>query len=106
METVCVVSIIEPVTVNIVRDALSSCFNQVHCSNTGLEGADSKTLNSYCVEIVKKTFSDLGLDYQHPTKEDLIKANDALTNFAKKFHDEKTIQEYSGKITGLISRLS
>lgn len=106
METVCGVNIVEPVTVDIVRDALSSCFNQVHCANTGLEGADSKTLNSYCVEIVKKTFTDLGLDYYHPTKEALVKANDALTDFAKKFHDEKIIQDYSSQIKGLIGRLS
>ncbi len=106
MQEVCGVKIIEPLTIDIVRDALSSCFNQIHCASTDLEGADSATLNSYCVEIVKKTFTDLGLDYYHPTKEGLVKANDVLTAFAKKFHDEKLIQEYHDVIAGLISRLS
>lgn len=106
MEEVCGVEIKEPLTIGNVRDALSSCFNQAHCASTGLEGADKNTLDSYCVEIVKKAFADLGVDYVNPTKEGVMKVNDFLTAFSKKFHDEKTIQEYHDKIAEMVNRLN
>ena len=106
MEKVCDIDVTEPITVGNVRDVLSSCFNQIHCESTGLEGADPNTLNTYCVEIVKKAFNDLGVDYINPDKEGLIKVNDFLTAFAKKFHNEKDIQAYHDKITELVGRIS
>ncbi|MEI7620698.1 MAG: hypothetical protein WCJ57_03980 [Candidatus Falkowbacteria bacterium] len=106
MEEVCGVEIKEPLTIGNIRDALSSCFNQVHCASTGLEGADQATLDNYCVEIVKKAFTDLGVDYANPDKEGLMKVNDFLTAFSKRFHDEKIIQEYHNKIAGMVNRLN
>jgi hypothetical protein len=105
MEKICDVDVFEPLSPANARDVLSACFNQIHCGSTGLEGADTSTLNAYCVEIVRKSFKDLGLDYTNPDKAGLIKANEFLTDFAKKFHEDKMVQEYHDKIAALINKL-
>ena len=97
------------VTPLMVRDAISQCFFEAHCQDTGLnmsnkEEADKNKM--YCQQIVKKSFEDTGGDFEHPTKENIMGALSKLKDFSKNFRDQSIVQKHFDEIMVLISKLN
>ena len=55
--------------------------------------------------LVKKMFVDTGGNFDNPTKEDLIKACNALAEFAQNFRKPSFIKKRYNKIMKLINNL-
>jgi hypothetical protein len=100
------VDLIGPVTPLMVRDAVVECFWDAHCKDSGMGEIDANTNRSYCKAIVQKAFADSQGDFEHPTKESIIKCLDALATFAKAFRDPAIIQKHYSDIMLLVNKLS
>lgn len=95
------------VTPLMVRDALSLCFYQAHCEDSGLSNAqkDEDVNRDYCRDMVKKAFVDSGGDFEKPTKESIIGAMGQLKEFSKSFRDPSIIEAHSREIMGLVDKI-
>jgi len=104
------VNLNEEVTPLMVRDAISQCFYEAHCQDTGFEeetgdGNDKERNQLYCQQIVKKSFEDSQANFENPTKEDILKAVEELKEFSKNFRDPSIIQKHFVEILTLIDKL-
>ncbi len=88
-----------------VRDALVECFNQAHCEMVELGESDEKMDREYCKSIVKNAFSEVGGDFENPTKEKIMAVMEHLAKFSETFRKPEIIQKHSKEIMGLVSRL-
>ena len=96
----------KPVTPEMVRDAIVECFYQAHCTDSGIATILSENENkSYCREIVKKGFSEVGMSYDQPTKEALLKVVGYLVEFSKNFRDPSIVLAHKESIMQLINAL-
>lgn len=87
-----------------VRNALTECFYEAHCSDTFLRGEEEKS-RDYCDNIVRKAFEETGGDFDNPDKNSLINAVGYLKDFAKNFRDPKIIEKHASQIMKLIEKL-
>lgn len=95
------------VTPLMVRDALSLCFYDAHCQDSGL-GADEKNEGAnreYCKNTVMKAFADSGGDFEHPAKSSIIGAMQKLMDFSKSFRDPSIIQKHAGEMMQLVEKI-
>jgi hypothetical protein len=88
-----------------VRDAITECFWNAHCKDTGIEEAEKEANRSYCKSIVEKAFTDSHGDFNNPTKESIIGCLDVLASFAKSFRDPSIIEKHYDEIMLLVSKL-
>jgi hypothetical protein len=94
-----------PITALMVRDALVECFYEAHCQDTGFDSPDENSNRSYCAALVKKAFADSGSNFEHPTKEDIIRAMGQLMEFAKNFRDPSIVQAHAKEIQLLLEKV-
>jgi hypothetical protein len=97
-----------------VRDAIIGCFVQAH-GRVLEEGREAikelseeefekiKELN--VEQLVRKLFDEIGVDYENPTKESLVKVCDRLREFAKNFRNQDMIRDNYNKIMKLVEKL-
>ena len=98
-------SLSKNITPLMVRDAILECFNQAHCEDAGVGTEDKESNKLYCQELVKKAFADAGVDFDHPTKEGIMKVLEQLREFSKSFRDPKIIQGHYQNIMKLVEKL-
>ncbi len=103
----------KPITPAIVRDAIIACFTEAHKEVMDMmdEFAEWKSneerekFRSIEIKfIVKKAFQDVGVDFEKPTKEGLVKVIDELAKFAAHFRKPEVIQKHYGEIKILIDK--
>lgn len=93
------------ITPTIVRDALVECFYDAHCADAEL-GTDNPVLKkAYILEILKKTFADVGGNFDEPTKETMLKVMNNLSKFAKNFRDKTIIEKHARQIIQILEKL-
>lgn len=95
----------DKVTSQDVREAVINCFYNAHCADTGLN-EDESVGRSYCASIVKKAFADQGADFEHPTKEGILKVVGTLAEFSKNFRSQEVIAKHQQEIQDLISKMT
>lgn len=88
-----------------VRDALVECFNQAHCEMVELGENDEVVNKEYCKSVVKNAFSEVGGDFENPTKEKLIAVMGHLAKFSETFRKPEIIQKHSEEIMSLVNKL-
>lgn len=95
----------KPVTPIMVRDALIECFYEAHCQDTGLDNLSDGSSRMYCSALVKKAFADTGGDFDHPTKDDLVRVINHLVEFSKNFRDPSIIQAHAQEMRDLLEKV-
>jgi len=95
----------QEITPLMVRDALIECFFQAHCADTGMDQTEGDTNRQYCGEIIKKSFNDIGGDFNNPTKEDVLKVMGKLKEFSAGFRDPSIIEKHSKEIMKLVEKM-
>ena len=95
----------EKITPLVVRDAIVNCFFEAHCEDAGIMEEDKASNKEYCQSIVRKAFEDTGGDFDHPTKESIMKVMGQLAEFSKSFRDPKVIEKHYMQIKGLVDKL-
>jgi len=101
------VDISKPVTPEMVRDALVECFYLAHCKDSGIITDASENENkTYCMDIIKKGFSDVGSSFDKPTKESLLKVIGYLVEFSKNFRDPSIVLANKESIMQLVNAIS
>jgi hypothetical protein len=93
------------VTSLMVRDALSQCFYQAHCEDSGLGDGEEEINRNYCRDMVKKVFVDSGGDFEKPTKESILNAMSRLKDFSKSFRDPSIIEAHAAQIMKLVEKI-
>ncbi|MCF6277062.1 MAG: hypothetical protein L3J07_04490 [Candidatus Magasanikbacteria bacterium] len=100
------------VTPKDVRDATIKCFIKAHkevLDDMGEDGVDPKEIEKIkkmSIELqIKKTFEDVGADFDNPTKEDLLKACEKLAKFAENFRKPEIVNKHYSEIAGLIKKI-
>lgn len=93
------------ITPLMVRDAISECFWQAHCADSEIAMDDKKISHEYCQSIVRKSFEETGGDFDHPTKESIMKCLENLAEFSKNFRDPSIIQKHQEQIMKLANKL-
>ncbi|OGD69022.1 hypothetical protein A3I18_00210 [Candidatus Campbellbacteria bacterium RIFCSPLOWO2_02_FULL_35_11] len=102
------VDLTQKITPLMVRDAISQCFFEAHCQDTGLNTQDEKESDKnklYCQQIVKKTFEDSHGNFGDPNKQDILNAMEKLKEFSKNFRDQSIVQKHFEEILVLINKL-
>ncbi len=92
------------ITCQDIRDAIIDCFAAAHCADTGLT-SDKSSGDQYCLLIVKKAFSDQGVDFDNPTKQGIVKVLDSLAEFSKAFRSQDIIQKHQQEILDLLDKV-
>jgi len=95
----------DKVTPQAVREAIINCFYNAHCADTGLNN-DEAVGRSYCTSIVKKAFVDQGVDFEHPTKEGILKVVGTLAEFSKNFRSQEIIEQHKQEIMDLVNKMT
>lgn len=102
------------VTPVMVRDAIIECFLGAHgeilddMKETGDFKSEEEFEEMKKVDIkllVKKSFGDVGGDYDNPTKEDIIGVCGKLAEFAANFRKPEIIEKHRGEIMRLVEKL-
>ena len=93
------------ITPRMVRDAISECFYQAHCADSGIAVNDKAISREYCQSIVKKAFNDAGEDFENPDKESILKCLENLSEFSKSFRDQAIIEKHRKEIMKLVEKL-
>jgi hypothetical protein len=99
------IDLTKQITPLMVRDAIILCFQDAHCKDTGFDASEKDVNQKYCLEIVKKAFQESNANFDNPTKEDILKATENLSEFAKKFRDQELIKKHYTEIENLIQKL-
>jgi hypothetical protein len=102
------------ITATEVRDALIPCFAAAHhmsqLEQERPENLSPRAFDGMSIEdaekTVRKTFFDIGADYDHPTKKNLEDVIMKLAEYSKNFRSEKIIKESKQEMWRLIDRLS
>ncbi|MBN1779150.1 MAG: hypothetical protein JW816_02955 [Candidatus Buchananbacteria bacterium] len=93
------------ITPLMVRDAMLECFYQAHCEASSLGIDDASVNREYCHEIVRKMFSNIGGNFDQPTKQDILKAIEALKTFSQSFRKPEIIKKHVVEIMKLVDKL-
>ncbi|MBR9683550.1 hypothetical protein GOV03_03340 [Candidatus Woesearchaeota archaeon] len=101
----------EALTALEVRDALVECFVDAHKKEvmhaqavSDEKQADEKS-RKFVVDLIKKSFTVNGGDFNKPTKEVIIKVMNHLKTFAKNFRDQGTILSNYSKMVSLVKKI-
>jgi hypothetical protein len=94
----------DKVTPQDVVKAITDCFYEAHCADTGLEESEL-TGRQYCLAMVKKIFKDQEVDFNNPTKDGIFKVVNALAEFSKGFRSQDTITAHKKEIIELLSKM-
>lgn len=92
------------ITTLMIRDAICKCFYEAHCKDAQLSNEESMS-QSYCTQIVKKSFQDSGGDFNSPTKQSILDALDNLADFSDKFRNKEIIDQHKKEILELVNKL-
>ncbi len=92
------------ITYQDVRDAITDCFYDAHCADTGFD-SDKPAVHGYCLLIVKKIFHDQKVDFDNPDKEGIIKVINSLGEFSKNFRSQDVIEKHQKEILDLLSQV-
>lgn len=92
----------KPVTPFNARDCLITCFTSAHGGAAQLSESDD-VKNQYIENIVKKFFIEVGGDFDHPTKESLIKVLEKLKEFSLNFRSAELVEQHVQEIMTLIN---
>lgn len=108
------IDIHKPYDAKMARDAIIKCFIDAHAK----ELEDLKTYGDIKSEeefekikqmdieaMIKKIFSDIGEDFNNPTKESLMKIVGALAEFAKNFRNQEIVKKHHDEISSLLDNL-
>ena len=105
----------KPFTLINVRDAIVECFVNAHTEvlakaykeiSKGMKEGDLKKLQELnVVMLIQRYFTEVGGDFNEPTKESIIAVCNKLAEFAKKFRGEEIIKKHYGEIMQLINGL-
>ncbi len=95
----------KPVTPAMARDAMVECFYEAHCTDTGLDEGDPNVNREYILDVIKKATTDIGEDFENPTKKSLLKTVEKLKEFAKKFRDQSVIQKHAAEMVKIIEKI-
>jgi len=87
-----------------VVKALNECFYRAHCADASLGGGEEID-RDYCESMIKKAFTQVGGDYNNPTKDSILKVMEYLQDFAKNFRDPSVIQKHASQIMKLVDKL-
>jgi hypothetical protein len=102
------------VTPVMVRDAIIQCFFEAHCNVLELaretfghppEKKFEEMKKSHVEELVKDIFHRIGVDFNKPTKDSLIKVVGNLKEFASIYRKPKVIKKHVSEIMILINKL-
>lgn len=99
------VNVDEPVTPIMVRDAITECFRQAHCLDTGVDFNNDEANLTYCRSIVQKAFADAGGDFNNPTKDSIVGCLGNLVQFSKNFRDTSIVEKHFEEIMKLVNRI-
>ena len=97
-----------------VRDAIVECFTQAHSDALSdlknyvedLSKEDFEQMKRINVrQMIRNYFDETGGDYNHPTKDSLIKVMERSKEFAENFRDNDTIQKHFNQIKTLVDAL-
>ena len=89
----CEISDKESITPNELKEALHECF-------TAAVGGEEKLSEL----TLKKQFSDLGVNWDEPTKEGIIKVMGKLSELAQKYRSEEVIRANYNKMMKLVNK--
>ncbi len=104
----------KPITGVVVRDAIIKCFLDAHqaaledfAEYAGeMEEQELEKMKQIHVEsMIKKTFDDIGGNFDSPTKEELRKVVMKLKDFAANFRDTSLVEKHATEIMSLIEEL-
>ena len=93
------------ITPKMIRDAIIDCFNEAHCKDSGIDSEDKNITKDYCRYLVKKAFSETGGDFYNPSKSDLLKVMDNLSEFSKNFRNPEIIKKHYQEIQSLLNKI-
>jgi hypothetical protein len=86
-----------------VRDAITECFTQAHCQDSGIP--DTNLNRPYCLDLIKKFIQEKQGNYEAPTKQDLLQLVDSLIEFSKNFRDPSIVTSHTAEIQTLLDLL-
>jgi hypothetical protein len=89
-----------------VRDALITCFYEAHEKDASESMGGTQLDKSYFSQLVHKSFTQTGGDFENPTKKSLIDAISALAEFAANFRDKTIVEKHYSQMMKLINNLN
>ncbi|MBI5147536.1 MAG: hypothetical protein HZA37_00055 [Parcubacteria group bacterium] len=108
------VNIHEPVTPEIVRDAIVKCFTVAHAEVleelkefTTVENQEAfEEMKRANVEaLIRQFFKESGGDFDRPTKETVIATLGKLVDFSEKFRSPEIVKKHKDAISVIIGKL-
>jgi|GEM_PF-386329 len=103
----------ESVTAEQVRDAVVECFLKAHGdilkdfkSYENLSEEEFEKIKTMDIKmLIKNFFYETNGDFDHPTKESLLKVIDKLAYFSKKFRTPQEVDDHHKEMTLLINKI-
>ena len=104
----------KPVTPVMVRDAIIDCFIQAHKEvleemreyHEFKTEEDFEEMKRIDIKLLTKSkFEEAGADFDHPTKEDIVRVMDKLAKFAANFRKPEIVEKHYGEIAQLVEKL-
>jgi hypothetical protein len=99
-----------------VRDAIIECFTKAHSqimekdmaeSVGDMKPKDLEEMKNLNVQLmIKNYFTEVGGDFENPTKESIIAVCDKLAEFSRNFRVEGIIKKHYNEIMALIEKLN
>ena len=109
------VDITKNVTPVMVRDAIIQCFYEAHCNVLELARESfghppkrkfEEMKKVHVEELIQDIFLKIGGDFNHPTKDNLLKVLESLKKFASIYRKPDVIKKHVNEITLLINKLN
>lgn len=88
-----------------VLKVIIECFFQAHCLDSQLVDSTPEVNHSYCEQLVKQKFQEVGGNYDVPSKESLLKLVESLAKYSEGFRDKTVIEQHLREISALIDQL-
>jgi Zn-dependent oligopeptidase len=94
-----------------VRDAIIECFSQAHhCvmeeiknfNDISSDDRITKLKKKTVLKIIKEKFMDVGGDFNHPTKQNLVDVVEKLSEYSSKYRQPNVIDKNVSEIMLLI----
>ena len=94
----------QPVTSEMIRDAIIECFSKAHLEDAQKAGIENQaSAMEFCKDKVKEAFDLTGGDFNKPTKHSLMFAVGYLAKFSLIFRDTTLIEKHKNEILELIN---